>query len=381
MSRSPERGGVLRALLVVVGVLVLLAIAGVVGFQRYLKSKYEPALQAYREKAGATVDGYCSEAEKLAADPFFHQARTHGDAAAVLNGWVAWENGKGSPVLPAGSPLTVPPGLPQTSRDMPDWLTRELDLSKLDFSWMEKLHAYDYWTITDFPGRSGAKFTYLEMRLPWFVSLQTWAKFRLRAGIARKEPLPAARDVRQLAWLSYRSDSLIGAMVAVAILKLERDAHDAHPELAEGWSPMEPAQLERMKQVMWGATNYAHVVAGAEVARKSRTCATPPVGACVGLSEAAGFAKYLEPLVRGELEPSYQELEKALAETDCPAALGKTAWRDGNTLMETPEVARDLGATTEAANVPFLGKYVVGNVLLSMTMSTDKMDWFATKKP
>ncbi|MFL5320493.1 MAG: hypothetical protein ACJ790_12605 [Myxococcaceae bacterium] len=324
----------LRALLTLVGVLVLLAIAGTVIFTHYLKGKYEKPIYEARQLGASVVDNFCAEQTKLSRDPFFHVQRPSADAAEVLNKWVAWENSPGH-ALPPGSPLVIPAGLPQTNAELKEWLTQPLDVSKLDFSWMKELHKYDRWDISNWPGRVPGKFDAMAMPLPWFVSFQAWAKYRLLDGIARKDPVSASRDVQQLAWLSYRTDTLIGGVIAATLLTFERAAYEAHPELHSlEWQPMTKDELTRFKNVLWASVSLQHLAQSPAVAEKARSCGTPPVGACIGMAEAAVPASYMAPVIPKDLFGGVESLKKSVDSSGC-TQLASTVLRDGKTISES----------------------------------------------
>ena len=64
------------------------------------------------------------------------------------------------------------------------------------------------------PVTSTSRFYFPARPLPAFSFLMLWSKFRLLQGLKTGQPLEAARDVRHLAWLAYRTDTLLGGTVA-----------------------------------------------------------------------------------------------------------------------------------------------------------------------
>src|SRR5207253_1383526 len=107
----------------------------------WMRKEYEPALATLRKDTADHVDFFCEQQSLLAADPWFHEPRSEGDAGPLLNAWMPWDSGP----VPTGSPLTIPVHLPQSFLDFQDWLSSKADLSSVDFGWMAQLHAYDRW--------------------------------------------------------------------------------------------------------------------------------------------------------------------------------------------------------------------------------------------
>jgi hypothetical protein len=320
----------LRILLWLGGSLLVLALAGLFVFDRVLQSKYEPALAALRENVTKNVDFFCEQQVILAEDPWFHEPRTEGDAGPLLSHWVGWE---GRTSVPKDSPLAIPAFLPQKVGDFNDWLTSTVDVSLLDFSWMEKLHAYDRWDLLkSSPVEPQQQFNMATLSVPNLLPLQLWARFRLLHGLRIGEPLPAARDVRHLAWLAYRTDSLLGGMIGAMLLKSELQAYQSLQAPPPEWHPMSAEQIERLRALMMSGMVFSNIAAPAEVARKARSCGAPVVTRCMALAEAGFLSKYLKPLAQDLYAAQYTALEEDLASAPCPTSLARTVWEQGVTV-------------------------------------------------
>jgi hypothetical protein len=329
--RSASRGAVLRVLVWVVSLVLLLAAGALTVFDWMLRQKYEPVLGQHRKETTGLVGFFCEQQAKLAADPWFHEPRTPGDAGPLLNAWVPWDP---KPPLPRGSPLTLPAGLPQTGKDFEDWVNSSVDVSSLDFGWMRQLHAYDRWDIVEnSPVPLPQRINWATMRIPRFVPLLMWSKFRLLHGLRTGAPTEAARDVRQLAWLAYRTETLLGGMVAVALLKAERQAYDSMKSPPADWHPMSLEQLDRMRAVLAAGPAFSQLSTPVEVARQSRSC-SEPVARCMALTESSFFATYLRPLAEEQYRDVYAALATELAEQPCGTSLLKTLWERGVTVLE-----------------------------------------------
>lgn len=275
-------GGVMRSaarvLVIIVGLLLVVALALFLVADYSFRQRYESRFAAVRNEMVASVDDLCAAQQELSADPFFHQQRVEGNAGPLLNRWIGWDSEP-----PPGSPLVLPANLEHTDTT---WLTTPPDVSALDFSWMEKLHAYDHWDLTtdsDF----AANLSWHRARTPRFRTLSTWARLRLVRGRSSGDMLAAAKDLRQLAWLSYQTDTGEGAVFAAGLLNLEAQAYKATQSPPSDWTPMPDAQVARFEAVAGLAWVYSSVVASPEISAKARSCGTPPVTRCLGLTEGA----------------------------------------------------------------------------------------------
>ncbi|MCK8501119.1 hypothetical protein [Myxococcus fulvus] len=323
-----SRGSVSRVLVWFVSLLVVLIVVALVAFDLFMRSRYEPTLDAQRQDVVAHLDLFCWEQEKLAADPWFHEPRPEGDAGPVLNAWVHWESP--GPAMPADSPLQLPAHLKE-KKTLEEWFVADPDLSSLRFEWMRELQRFDRWDLArNLPFRHEEPYNMMTAPVPHFIALLEWSKFRLLHGVKTGQPLEAARDVRHLAWLSYRTDTLIGVMIGNALLGQERQAHALMKQPPAEWTPMSQAQGDRMRAVFWASTSFSSIVAPVDVARKARSCGSA-ITRCTGLVEASNSARYLQPVAEPSYRAAYAELQQELA-TPCPTSMLTMLWERGVTI-------------------------------------------------
>jgi hypothetical protein len=331
-KRHVARGAVLRVLAWAVSILLLLVVGALTLADWALRQKYEPTLGQVRKDVTDHASFFCEQQTLLARDPWFHAPRTEGDAGPLLNARLPWDP---SPPQPRGSPLTIPAHLPQNNLDFKDWLTSNVDVSTLDFSWMEQLHAYDRWDILNgSPIPSAKPINWASAPIPNFVPLVLWAKFRLLHGLKTGKPVEAGRDVRQLAWLTYRTDMLLGGAMAYTILLHERQAYDSMPAPPAEWHPMSTEQLDRMRAIIMSSPAFSHLAAPVEVARQARSCGEPAVSRCIALTEAGASAKLLQPLAQDKYRDHYEAFASELTEHPCSTSLAQTIWERGTTIAE-----------------------------------------------
>jgi hypothetical protein len=373
---------VLRTLLwVVSGLLVLLLLAVAVLSWR-MRREYEPALARFQKEVTQHVGYFCEQQVALSADPWFHEPRRQGDAGPLLNTWVAWEPKN---ARPRGSPLTVPSHLPQKSVDFKDWLSSTADVSTLDFEWMRKLHAYDRWELSNgiAPGATG-QLDWAQASLPYFVDLQLWTKFRLLHGLRTGTPLEAARDVRQLAWLAFRTDTLIGAAVANALLRMERAAYESMKQPPAAWKPMSSEQLERMRAVIMTGHAFSNIAAPAGVAKQARRCGEPALSRCSALTESAAMAKLVLPVALSEYPEQYAALTEDLEALSCPTSLPRTVWERGVTVEEAAHTGSGLpGQAVRLKGLPraLFGPHLAGILMALGTPSLQPLYDFQAAHP
>jgi hypothetical protein len=353
LKLPPPRGTVLRVAVWIVSILLILLVVGLTLADRTLRQSYEPDLGRVRKDVTEHIGFFCEQQALLAKDPWFHEPRTEGDAGPLLNPWISWEPKR---QLPRGSPLAIPARLPQSNADFKDWLTSTGEVSTLDFSWMGKLHAYDRWdTVQNTPTPLPEKVDWFQAPVPYLVPMQLWAKFRMLHGLRTGQPAEAARDVRHLAWLLYRTDSYLGAAVAISLLKVEREAYDSLQAPPPEWRPMSQEQLARMRAVLMNGHVFSSLAAPAEVARQARRCGEPVVSLCGSMSEAAIVAKHLQPVAESRYREGYLAFTEDLAGLSCPTSLPRTIWERGTTL-------EDRGAQELLLDQPDLLKLLPGSI-------------------
>ncbi|NPD24460.1 hypothetical protein [Corallococcus exiguus] len=315
--------------------LAVLAGAGLLAVEAWFQGRFETPLRLHREALAANVDAYCAEEAMLGADPWFHEGRTEGDAGLLLNAWLPWSRDLKRPP-PEGSPLVLPESLREEALDLKQgrWLTANIDVSRLDFDWMVRLLAYDRWDLFNgSPLSAEGRFNWAAGEVPDLFLLQRWAKFRMLHGLRTGHPVEAAQQVRHLAWLSLRTDSLVGGSLAVNLLDIERLAHDAMPSPPEDWTPMPAEQTARMNALLQAAPQFAGLAAPPDVARKARGCATE-ANRCIALTETAFHARLLESFSAPSLDEATAALDRGLADAGCPTLAAHEVRTRGVTLED-----------------------------------------------
>lgn len=356
----------LRTVLLVAGVLLAAAAAWTLYVERALRGDTNVILQLVRKETVDLVGFYCDQQALLARDPWFHEPRTEGDAGPLLNAWLPWDH---STEFPEGSPLSTGSASQVHVQLLEDWRTASGEAARLDFRWMQQLHAYDRWDwLKNRPVALGDPVDLYKTSAPNLGVLLRWGQLRLLNGVKTGKPLEAVRDARQLAWLMYRMDLESGAMLATHLLEAERQAHAMMQEPPAEWVPMPPEQILRMRTLMSASEVFSLLATPVEAARQARRCG-PPVARCIGMAQAAPMARFLRPLARETYRDAYAAFEEDLAAFPCPTSFAQTVWERGVTFDDNPK-ARYLTVEEEwAAMLPrsHFGRLLADSLLARST--------------
>ncbi|WP_044889108.1 hypothetical protein [Myxococcus hansupus] len=298
------------------------------GLHAWMRHLDESAVAPFRTEIEGQLNAYCEASTAVSADAWFHEARPQKDAGALLNPWLT-PDAQGA--LPVDSPLRIPAPVKQALDDG-HWLSLETDLSSVDFGWMARLHEFDRWTPPGLSAPGDGPVTLFGPAQPHVIDLLNWASLRLRHGVQQGAPLEAARDARQLAWLAYRTETSLGAVIATSILGYEQEARASMDAPPAEWKPMRAEDSERIKAIAMAAPLFSLVAMAPETGKKARICGSPPVGRCIGLTEGIVLARVVEPYAREAYRDAYVALE---TDTDgCNTSLHPALWARGATLLD-----------------------------------------------
>lgn len=179
---------------------------------------------------------------------------------------------------------------------------------------LSHLAQYDFWDLeTDGPIAATPPRDWILAPMPSYGPLLQWAK----------EPGRPPSEIRELARLLYSNETLLGEMVAGAMLRAAK----------------EPA-ADRLRRTVQAALAFAAIEAPDDVAARFSEIA---VGRCAALNEVGHFALAMRPLLRRSREAAYvrfgnqldsarecrlRSLRKAWREPD-PPGLGNSVCREG----------------------------------------------------
>lgn len=310
-----------RRLLTVLGIVVALALVIYGALAGYALRKATGALregQAVAATEQATFrDAVMADHRRWQSDPLFAR-RDGGDASELLAERVGWERRPAPKRLPAA----VIAGLNDAGAD---WPASNLDVSEVDLSFFASLGDAGFWDL-EAPGSPlhGTPYAGMEDPTPAHRDVTALAKTRLLRGLATNQMRPALDEVHELARLCLTTETLIGSMVAVGLLEMERKA--AAEATARGLDlggfpvPTEEDRLS-LKRALWAAPHATSILSPAEPLDP----VFPLVGRCAALSELA-VPLYIRPFASTVLAERYAALTKMLDESDCRLRRLRRAW-------------------------------------------------------
>ncbi len=260
----------------------------------------------------------------LEGHEFFRGSKGERDAGPFLNKIVYFDNF-------GPSKINLPKDLQRQLKDR-NWVALEPDFKtlNLDFSWMAKLHEFDYWS----PDMNNPYFKAEDrpllygLALPGYMELTNWAKLRLIHGRKSQTMQKALSDVRQLARLIYTNDYLVSSMVAIALLRHEATfVQNYNPKIMGDWKTVPMDVLSRAKRYLWGLPEMVDPRLSDETYERFTQT---NVGQCQMISE--GMAKNI--IVRDHLADTYPKVVKRFDETvkksleTCRKSIVHLMWND-----------------------------------------------------
>lgn len=227
----------------------------------------------------------------------------------------------------------------------------------LDFAWMKELLAFDHWSMmTAGPLRDGPTQSFMEAPIPNFVTLQNWAKLRLLKGLHEGDLASASLEVRHLAMLCATTGTLVGDMIRLAILGIERGFSEEHqlpnaPALTQ-------AEAQRLRGASFAAVDF--LLPGVDPATRTKALKCLP-NRCTALVEALGMSASLRELVprrAPEVAPRSAAVRRAADRAGCAIAAGAPSaaarQRGDHPVREPPAPAVRRRSAVTAAHGPGL---------------------------
>ncbi|MFO0599774.1 MAG: hypothetical protein U0228_30985 [Myxococcaceae bacterium] len=270
------------------------------------------ALKDNATTAAKNVDAYCAATKDLVAE---QDKRTFkNDAALFLADRTDWESGKiGLLHLPAS--LTQRMGNPPGA-----WRRMGPEAyAGLDFGWMKEALAFDHWSMmTAGPLHDQQQNSFADAPIPNFVVLQTWVKLRLLKGLHEGDLASASVEVRHLAELCGTTGSLVGDMIRVAMLGIERGFYEEH-QLDTAPAMTQP-EAQRLRAASFAAIEF--LLPGVDAATRAKALKCLP-NRCTAMVEATGLTASMR-----ELDPSVGEhLQWLTSQPQCDPALSAMSAR------------------------------------------------------
>lgn len=309
----------MKVILTIIALLVALAsaIAGVTVALtvRTMHQRAEARREAYFSRAERLLPKYLVISARLDVDPFFAAPRPEADAGPFFNPRLRWDGVPGTD----GRELALAESDQARVREWKEhWVEHADDplVGSLDFTWMRGLSKYGRWNLV--PGSPLEKLErrdLLKIPMPYFVDLITWSKLRLLRALKSGDYAAASAEVRQLAWLCYSSETLLGSMVALSILRAERTAHDAAERASadlQGWTAYDEAWLTAARHTLFAGLVYTNLALPDALQMRARAARAPR---CAGLVEVTWVAQMRKDA--GKPLPPWYEAEFAHPQPPC----------------------------------------------------------------
>ena len=259
----------------------------------------------------------------LARIPFFLPSAGKHDFSSYYNQLKA----------PNVTTLNLPEALRKLDKTEQIKQARTLDLKGLDFGWMKPLPDYDHFNFTRIESNQALlqKMPYalpVLMQFPDFMLLRQWARLRLLQALNTGEMAQAARESRQLALLMLNSDSLIGSMVAVEMLRDESQIFKAWKVSLPGWEPMSDETLMRARRALRATPGFFMVQrTPADLFKQLSQDPQARVGLCAGMAEGASTLM-LHVLDPGERQAQTDEIAQFVKSQHCRVSHIEKLWAE-----------------------------------------------------
>jgi hypothetical protein len=197
---------------------------------------------------------------------------------------------------------------------------------------MPELASYDFWDLEhDSPIAGLEPRDFILAPLPRFPDLIAWSRLRLMKGLHDGDAPAAGREVEELARLTFSTETLLGAMIGIALLRSEDEARaqcGGHDGRAKG-APSCPHSLDetardRVRRALWAAPAFVQLEAPESAAAQFDQLL---VGRCAALSEIGHFALAMRPLLAPSREPAYARLGRQIeSASECRLASLRRGW-------------------------------------------------------
>ena len=306
----------LKTIVVLLGLLLL----GTLGVSLALRHRVQTglnALQAQQDAEGARFRARIeADSARWKDDPLL-APHDGGDAAALLFVHLRWMDDGRQPPVPARL-------AEQLQALGSDWgkHVEELDFTGVDLTWMSQLAQFGFWDVEAAGSPlADAPWAPVTEGMPNFIDAQHLGRGRLAQGLQSGSAVVAAAEVRELARLCLSSERLVGEMVGVALLSIERRAREEavrRNQDVTGWTSISEEDQQALKRVLY--------VAPARFGLFPVALPGEAPGACTGLWEGLGQAYLVRGYLHDVLAERYAALTTTLAASPCRLRRARLAW-------------------------------------------------------
>jgi hypothetical protein len=288
-------------------VLLLLIIVSTPLISRTIEAVYfGPRLNAPHTRFDRLSPRILSDLKTLSPRAPFAAVEYSSDAQAFLDQHISWEGTSSADADRVRELLKRHLYWRKTPGELKE-LMNEPDFKVLDASWIAELMKFDHWDLTanaklrerlaQMPALDGTEriTAYTTMPMPNYSELREWATLYMlqsyRAGRAKQ----ALAHYRHAASLSNSTGTLIGQMIAVAMLKDEYTFKEVFK--IDGWQLVSSDVIDAYQRVSWAWAGIGLEVWREGLPEDFKPFVQPQLGVCPAAWESGflGFTDFLEP--------------------------------------------------------------------------------------
>lgn len=200
----------------------------------------------------------------------------------------------------------------------------EIDLKNIDFGWFKILKNYDFWNVEiNSPLEHLDRFDFTQSPVVNMAALVGWAKLRLVMGVQEKNVKSAIDEVLHLGQLLHSTETLIGAVSSLVVLKAVFEfAKDQGEPLK-----VDPAVFEKAKlYFMTLSQALSHPLIDVRDFSSLISAGIGP-GYCAVLNEAGSGLLMFKPLLENDLKDFYAKYAETLnSKKTCRWVHMRRAW-------------------------------------------------------
>jgi hypothetical protein len=272
----------------------------------------ESAIREKQARLAQAFPYFLEGQRKIGANPFFSLPVAFSkaaDAGPYLNPRLSWRGEDGG-VHPARmASLEISEGLIQKLKTWgAKWMDHgeDIDLSALSFDWLKELGQFRYWDLDVYASNlpSGPLTVASLIRAPMpadFMILRHWAVLRTLKAVQSKSGFEEAlAEIRHLAALAYSTENMVGAVVALQLLRVEGEGMILFQKINPMFQPPNPSfpseDISAAMGLILTSPNFFRPLAAPEMGKK--LVSEAKLGICAALYEAAAQELPRRSLIR-----------------------------------------------------------------------------------
>ena len=132
-----------------------------------------------------------------------------------------------------------------------------------DWTWVDEIvYQYDCWDIDEDSPRSLLQWQEpTDVAIPNWIGLQSWVKYRLIMALQSNDEEGLSKGLsstRKWVKIMFTTENLVGEMIGIALLKIEREAHEESKKRGMNveWDSVSEEQEKTLRRVLFGSVNY-----------------------------------------------------------------------------------------------------------------------------